>query len=47
VLPGSNNDRIQPKQNAVLFIGRSALLPQWFRHNAKHRAAIEEVKAVA
>ena len=38
---------IEAQQNAVLLVGRSALLPQRLGHDPEHRATVEEIKAVA
>ena len=46
MLAGAHDNRIQAEQDAVLLIGRSALLPERLGHHAEHGAAIELVSSI-
>ncbi len=47
VFAGANDDRVQSQQNAVLLVGRRALLPERLGNHSEHGAAVEEIRPIA
>src|SRR6185437_3881915 len=47
VLARADNDRVESEQDAVLVVGRRALLPHGLGNHAEHGSAIEQIVAVA
>src|SRR6266702_5955298 len=46
LLPGAHDNSVEPQQDAVLVVGRGALLPERLWHHAKHGSSIEAVGAI-
>src|SRR5207245_252426 len=46
VFAGADDDGVEAEQDAVLVVGRDALLPQGLGHDAEHGSAVEQVGAV-